>query len=89
MPELLDFLWDHWWVAAVLFLACYGLGALSAEVPAAFRKWLWGERPKPKPYRVTIQDGEGWPLRSYSLPAASAGRLLQDLERDRDRDNPA
>lgn len=80
-----------WPVFVLSFLTYCVLGWAAVSGEEAFNRWR-GEpppKPKPKPYRVTIQDGEGWPLRSYSLPADAAGRLLQDLERDRDRDKPA
>ena len=82
MHEIYRIICDWWLVVAVLLLACYGLGALAGNLAADFRKWLRGEPPKPRPYRVVIEDADGWPLRSYRLPAEAAARLVHDLERD-------
>ena len=43
--------------------------------------------PKPRTYRVTVEDEEGWPLRSYSLPVDLVGRMVRDLDRNRDKTN--
>ena len=83
MRDLLSFLADWWLIAAIGLLACYGLGAVAADASAGLRKWLWGERPKPRHYRVVVEDADGWPLRSYRLPAEAASRLVRDLERDK------
>ena len=86
MPELLDFLWDHWLIAVLFLLAFYGLGALAGDVPAALRQWRRGEPYKPKPYRITVEADDGWPMRSYTLPREAAARLVNQLDRDRDND---
>ena len=39
--------------------------------------------PKTKPYRVTIEADDGWPLRSYQLLPEAAARLVRDLDRDK------
>jgi hypothetical protein len=83
MDEINCFVSDWWLVAAIVLLACYGLGALAGEASNGFRKWLRGERPKPRQYRIVVEDHDGWPLRSYRLPAEAAGRLVRDLERDK------
>lgn len=83
MDEINCFVSDWWLVAAFLLLAAYGVGSLAGEASNAFRKWLRGDPPKPRQYRVTIEDADGWPLRSYRLPAEAAGRLVRDLERDK------
>ena len=83
MHEIYRLVADWWLVVAVLLLASYGLGALATNLADDFRKWLRGERPKPRPYRVTVEDADGWPLRSFRLSAGAAGRLVQDLERDK------
>ena len=82
MPEINRFISDWWLVAIIGLLACYGLGAVAAEAADALRKWLRDEPPKPRPYRVVVEDADGWPLRSYRLPAEAAARLVRDLERD-------
>ena len=75
---------EHWLPLILLMPACYGAGAWAGEA----RRRLWSGRPesKPRPYRVTIETDDGWPLRSYTLPPEAAGRLARDLDRDRDRD---
>lgn len=83
MHEIYRLVCDWWFVVAVLLLACYGLGALAGNLATDFRKWLWGERSKPRQYRVVVEDHDGWPLRSYRLPAEAAARLVRDLERDK------
>ena len=82
------FVSDWWLVAVIGLLACYGLGAVAADTSNGFRKWLRGERPKPRQFRVFVEDPEGWPLRSFRLSAGAAGRLVHDLERDKS-DKPA
>lgn len=83
MHEINRFISDWWLVATIGLLACYGLGAVVAEAADALRKWLRGEPPKPRQYRVTVEDADGWPLRTYRLPGEAIGRLMRDLERDK------
>ena len=73
------------------------VGSLVAVVLAvnyAFRDVIAGFLPKPppykpKPYRVTVEADDGWPMRSYTLPREAAARLVNQLDRDRDNDKPA
>lgn len=83
MHDLMNFLADWWLVALIILLAAYGLGALAGEISDRLRIWLWGERPKPRRYRITVEDYDGWPLRSYQLPAHAVGQLVRDLDRDK------
>lgn len=83
MHNITNFLADWWLVAAIVLLACYGLGALAADTSNGFRKWLLGDRPKPRQYRVTVEDHDGWPIRTYILPSEAIGRLLREIERDK------
>ena len=69
MHDLSRFLADWWLLAAVLLLAAYGLGPVAADASNSLRKWLRGEPPKPRQYRVTVEADDGWPLRSYTLSA--------------------
>jgi hypothetical protein len=39
--------------------------------------------PKPREYRVVVEDVDGWPIRSFGLPAEKVGRLLREIERDK------
>lgn len=66
---------------AVLGFCAAGLFIWCTDQLAAFRQWL-NPPPKPRRYRVLVQDDDGWPLRSYSLEPGRVGKLLQDIDRD-------
>ena len=72
-------------ILALLIL--YGLGGLAMDVAQEVRKWRRPEPPKPSPdprrYRVLVEDHDGWPIRTYRLPADAVGRVLQEIERNK------
>lgn len=76
----------HPWFLVGVLLATIGLG-----MEYVFRAYRDKHRPepyKPKPYRVTVEADDGWPMRSYSLPREAAARLVNQLDRERDLDKP-
>jgi hypothetical protein len=37
--------------------------------------------PKPRGYRVRIEDADGWPYASYCVSPKEAGRVMRELDR--------
>ena len=73
----------------VLVMALIGLYWGLICILLDVRKWFWEGRPAPPkspPYRVIVETGDGWPMRTFFLSQEEAGLLVRNLERDRDRD---
>lgn len=72
-----------------LFVIVAGfVGAVSILAAEHVRKWLWDGQPgtKPRPYKISVQDADGWPYRSFTVTPEIAGRLVRELESDRERE---
>ena len=82
MDLLFDFLEDIP-VIWILLFAMIGLVVLAIEAAKAAREWWQGPPPTPRKYRVSIEDYENWPIRSYLLPAKEIGEILKQIERNK------
>jgi hypothetical protein len=75
---------DFLLIIGILALASYGLGAAAYDAIKIVRSWWRGDKAKaakPRDYQITIEDADGWPLRSYRMPVEATASVIRDLDR--------